>query len=94
MTASSLKTHKGEFQEKEFGNWFPFGDIEDCPYTSLKNWIKEESWYDPSVKYSFIDVGDALYNPYRIAIVKKNVVYVFTGEEQWEKWKVKKMILY
>ena len=99
------QVRKGEFQEVDFGNYFTFGDLEDCPDDCLKNWAKEQSWYDPEVHYSFIDVGvdDCLYNPYRVAVVKKTVIYVLTAGrcldsiesyKDFEKWKIKNHVIY
>ena len=93
---------KGEFQEVECGNYFTFGDLDDCPDTALKNWAEEQSWYNPEVHFSFIDVGDWLGVPYRIAVVKKTVAYVYTynipneteSYKEWEKWQIKKLTVY
>lgn len=95
-------TIKGEFQEVECGNYFTFGDLENCPDTSLKNWAREQSWYNPEVRYSFIDVGDCLDNPCRIAVIKQSVAYIYTynipnkteSYKSWEKWKIKNLAIY
>ena len=97
------QARKGEFQEVEYGNYFTFGDLEDCPDDCLKNWAEEQHWYDPEVHFSFIDVGDTLYLPYRIAVVKKTVAYVLTGGidpgstesyKDFEKWQIKNHVIY
>ena len=94
---------KGEFQEVEFGHYFTFGDLENCPDDCLKNWAEEQAWYNPEIHYSFIDVGDYLYGPYRVAVVKKTVVYVLTGGidlnsiesyKNFEKWEIKNHVVY
>ena len=94
--------HKGEFQEVDCGNYFTFGDLEDCPDTSLKGWAKEQPWYDSDVHFSFICMNDWLDNPYRIAVVKKNIAYVYTyntpnkteSYEEWEMWQIKNHVIY
>ena len=97
------QSRKGEFQEVDHGNYFTFGDLEDCPDDCLKNWAEEQSWYNPEVHYSFIDVDDTLYQSYRIAVVKKNVAYVLTGGigldstesyKDFEKWEIKNHVIY
>ena len=97
------QARKGEFQEVECGNYFTFGDLKDCPDDCLKNWAEEQSWYNPEVHFSFIDVGDYLYSPYRVAVVKKTVVYVLTGGidlnsiesyKNFEKWQIKNHVIY
>ena len=97
------QSRKGEFQEVECGNYFTFGDLEDCPDDCLKNWAEEQSWYNPEIHYSFIDVGDTLCTPYRITVVKKTVVYVLTGGidldciksyKDFEKWQIKNLVIY
>ena len=94
---------KGEFQEVECGNYFTFGDLENCHDECLKNWAKEQSWYNPEVHFSFIDVSDYLYSPHRVAVVKKTVVYVLTGGvdlnsiesyKNFEKWQIKNHVIY
>ena len=93
------QSRKGEFQEVDHGNYFTFGDLEDCPDDCLKNWAKEQPWYNPKVHYSVIDVGDTLYLPYRIAVVKQTVAYVYTynihkSYEEWERWEIKNHVIY
>lgn len=92
----------GEFQEVECGNRFTFGNLEDCPDDCLKNWAEEQHWYDPCINFSFIDVDDWFGNPYRIAVVKQSVAYVYTynipneveSYKDWEKWKIKNHVIY
>ena len=99
------QVRKGEFQEVESGNYFTFGDLEDCPDDCLKNWAKEQAWYDSEVHYSFIDVNDddCLCNPFRVAVVKKTTAYVLTAArgldgiesyKDFEKWKIKNHVIY
>ena len=97
------QSRKGEFQEVEYGNYFTFCDLEDCPNTELKNWAEKQSWYNPEVHFSFVDVGDTLYLPYRIAVVKKTVAYVLTDDieldsiesyKDFEKWQIKNHVIY
>ena len=58
----------GEFQEVKSGNHFTFGNLSECPDTSLENWAKEQSWYDQEVHFSFICMNDYLDNPCRLAL--------------------------
>ena len=97
------QSRKGEFQEVDCGNYYTFGDLEDCPDDCLKNWAKEQSWYNPEVHYSFIDVGDTLCTPYRITVVKKTVAYVLIDSidpdstesyKDWRKWQIKNQVIY
>ena len=98
-----IQSRKGEFQEVDHGHYFTFGDLKDCPYKGLQSWAEEQPWYNPEVHYSFIDVGDTLYLPYRIAVVKKTVAYVLTDSidldstesyKDWEKWQIKNQVIY
>ena len=85
----------GEFQECELKHYFTFGDLQNCPDSFLMDWAKTQEWYDQSQQYSFIDVGDVIGSPYRIAIIKKTVAYVLSGDtEEFQKWNIKKMITY
>ena len=92
----------GEFQEVKSGNYFTFGDLKDCLDTSLKNWAREQPWYDPKTNFSFIDMDDYLYSPYRVAVVKKTTAYVYTyntpnkteSYKDWEKWQIKNLVTY
>ena len=93
---------KGEFQGVDCGNYFTFGDLENCPDTSLKNWAKEQSWYSTEIHFSFIDVDDCLDNHYRIAVIKQSVAYIYTynipnktgSYEEWEMWEIKNHVIY
>ena len=99
------QSRKGEFQEVDHGDYFTFGDLEDCPDSSLKNWAKEQSWYDPGIDFSFIDfsfIDGWVSKSYRIALVKQTVAYVYTyntpnrteSYKDWEKWKIKNHVIY
>ena len=93
---------KGEFQEVECGKYFTFGNLEDCPDSSLKGWAKEQPWYDPKINFSFIDMDNWVRESYRIAVVKQTVAYVYTynipnktkSHEEWEKWQIKNQVIY
>lgn len=99
---STYQKRKGEFQEVECGNYFTFGDLKDCPDTSLKNWAEEQSWYNPEVHFSYIYVDGWLNNPYRIAVIKQSVAYIYTynipneteSYKEWDKWQIKKLTVY
>ena len=96
------KLRKGEFQEVKYGNYFTFGDLEDCPDDCLKNWAEEQSWYSTEIHYSFIDVDDWLNIPYRVAVIKQSVAYIYTynipnkteSYKDWEKWQIKNHVIY
>lgn len=93
---------KGEFQEVEYGGYFTFGDLEDCPNTELKNWAERQSWYNPEVHFSFVRINcwDGAY--YRIAIIEETATFVRTfntpdeveSYKDWEKWKIKNLVIY
>ena len=94
---------KGEFQEVDCGNYFTFGDLRDCPYKGLQSWAEDQPWYNPEVHFSFIDVGDSIGFPFRIAVVKKTVVYVLTDSididniesyNDFDKWQIKNHVIY
>lgn len=96
------QSRKGEFQEVDHGNYFTFGDLKDCPYKSLQSWAEDQSWYNPEVHFSFIDVGDSIGFPFRIAVVKETVAYVLTGGvdldniksyKDFEKWQIKNLVI-
>ena len=93
---------KGEFQEVDCRKYFTFGDLKDCPDDCLKNWAEDQSWYNPEVHFSFIDVGDSIGFPFRIAVVKETVAYVLTGGvdlyniksyKDFEKWQIKNLVI-
>ena len=69
---------KGEFQGVEYGDYFTFGDLKGCPNTSLKDWAKEQPWYDSEAHLSFIDAGDCWVGiPQRIAIIEEATAFVY-----------------
>jgi hypothetical protein len=74
-------THEGEFQEKEYGNWFSYKKAKENPF-GLPHEID-------------VGTGGGLQSPYRFGHVKGTVAHVAVDEDEYgkpvmEKWQLKK----